>query len=234
MKSAWCGYGATAAVSSRSFTPNKQQAAYAGSGWRPQVWKRAAAEEEGAGAEPQHEENEWGIEVGFQRCHAYFGMCGMGVCARPCAPCGRVQPLIRPFPFLRTLIQPPKQVCASSDPTTAGAAAGCGGCGDEDDQEEGEEEDADPVLLSSSLASSQGAAGGGGNKPKYRYDRYEGGGKSPGPLRVVNEDGSETPLVSGVDASGGGVAGGYVDVGGGGQSVEDLAAQLSSLQSFQM
>lgn len=45
----------------------KKQAAYAGAGWRPQVWKRAE-EEEGTEAEPQHEENEWGIEVGPISC----------------------------------------------------------------------------------------------------------------------------------------------------------------------
>ena len=61
---------------------------------------------------------------------------------------------------------------------------------------------------------------------QYRFERYQGNNKSPGPVRVVGLDASETAVSM--------AAGGqYVDVGGGQQSVDDLAAQLSSLQSFQ-
>lgn len=73
-------------------------------------------------------------------------------------------------------------------------------------------EDATPVL-----APPQGL--------KFSYDRYyEGNGRSPGgPLR-----GSEAAAA----AAAAGDGSSYVD-GGAGQSVDDLAAQLSSLQSFQ-
>lgn len=144
-------------------------------------------------------------------CHVYMCVCESDDGA----------PLLAPFFHtcsFHTPKQTNKQVCASSssDPTTATGGA----AGDEEAEEEEENEGAGPVLA-------QGI--------QYRYDRYEGNGKSPGPVRVVNADGSETPLApsGGIDDDGSG-AGGYVDVGGGGGSVEDLAAQLSTLQSLQM
>jgi hypothetical protein len=97
----------------------------------------------------------------------------------------------------------PTQVCGSSDVAAAGAAKEAAGKEGVDD-------------IAPALA--EGI--------KYRYERYQGNGKSPGPLRVVGPDGSETAASMG--------EGGYVDVGGGSESVQDLAAQLSSLQYFQV
>lgn len=109
------------------------------------------------------------------------------------------------------------QVCDSSDAADASAAVvvGVEAVAEEEYEDEEEQEQAARPPPPAQ------------EPKKYTFERYQGNGKSPGPLRVVGEDGQETAVVTGA-ADGEG----YVDVSGS-QSVEDLAAQLSSLQSFQ-